>query len=277
MSKRDYYEVLGLAKSATDEDIKKSYRKLASKYHPDKLTEAEKAAGEVKFKEAKEAYETLSDPEKRSAYDSHGHSSSGNPFGHGRTHTYHSGTFDEDFGDVFATIFKNGGFEHVFQQNNNRTQRSQTVHLISINLLDAYLGRTVKVDNTSTVNIPKGVRSGAKFYIDGKIYRVDISPHHKFKRANDDLLVDTSITAIEAILGVEMTVEHLDGAKFQFNIPNGIQHGQVIKLGGKGMKNPETDKYGDLLVRISVTIPKTISQEDRVALKGVAHRDSINI
>lgn len=275
MSKQDYYEILGVTKSASNEDIKKAYRKLASKYHPDKLTEADKASGEAKFKEAKEAYETLSDPEKKANYDSHGHST-GNPFGHGRTHTYHSGTFDEDFGDVFATIFKNGGFDHVFQQN-NRTHRQRPVHIVTINLLDAYLGRTIKVDNAATINIPKGVRSGAKFYIDNKIYRVDVSPHPKFKRANDDLLVDTSITAIEAILGVEMTVEHLDGSKFQFNIPNGIQHGQVIKLSGKGMKNPETDRYGDLLVRISVTIPKTISQEDRVALKGVAHRDFINI
>lgn len=275
MSKRDYYEVLGIAKSASDEDIKKAYRKLASKYHPDKLTEADKASGEAKFKEAKEAYETLSDPEKKAIYDQHGHTDARNSFGHGRTHTYHSNTFDEDFGDVFATIFKNGGFDSVFTNRNNRPQ--QTIHLININLLDAYLGRTVKVDNTTTINIPKGVRSGAKFYVDGKVYRVDVAPHPKFKRANDDLLVDTSITAIEAILGVEVIIEHLDGSKFQFNVPNGIQHGQVIKLGGKGMKNPETDRHGDLLVRISVTIPKTLSQEDRVALKSVTHRDSINI
>jgi DnaJ-class molecular chaperone len=276
MSKRDYYEVLGIAKSASDEEIKKAYRKLASKYHPDKLTEAEKADGEIKFKEAKEAYETLSDPEKKAMYDQHGHNAGRNPFGHGRTHTYHHSGFEEDFGDVFATIFKSGGFDSVFQNSRN-SRPQQTVHLININLLDAYLGRTVKVDNSSTINIPKGVRSGAKFYVDGKVYRVDVAPHPKFKRANDDLLVDTSITAIEAILGVEVIIEHLDGSKFQFNVPNGIQHGQVIKLGGKGMKNPETDRHGDLLVRISVTIPKTISQEDRVALKSVAHRDSINI
>lgn len=273
MSKRDYYEVLGLAKSATEDEIKKAYRKLAMKYHPDRISEeSEKAEAEAKFKEAKEAYETLSEPEKKSIYDQYGFNQPQNPF----THNPHTGartwTFDGDLHNmnhIFQEIF--GG-----RSGFNGGPSARVVSVITISLLDAYTGKTVRADNSDVI-IPAGIRPGTKLYVDGKLFRIDVRPDHKFKRALDDLMVDISITAIEAMLGIEATLEHLDGAKFQFGIPSGIQSGQVVKLSKKGMKNPETGYTGDLLIRVTVIIPKDLKDAERASLKILPHRESIII
>ena len=90
-------------------------------------------------------------------------------------------------------------------------------------------------------------------------------------------MIEINITAVEAMLGVEATLEHLDGNKLQFNIPAGIQSGQIVKLSRMGIKNPEMDTYGDLLVRIGVTIPKNLQEADKAILRSLAHRDSITI
>jgi len=274
MSKRDYYEILGLAKDASDDDIKKAYRKLASKYHPDKLDEAEKIAGEVKFKEAKEAYECLSDPEKREAYNTHGHEPPGG-FTHANTH-FRQGNFNQaDFNEIFGSIF--GGRHFDFNNGTFTQQPRQQIYRLNISLVDAYVGRTLTLDGNITLNIPPGIRSGTKMYAGGKLIQVEVLPHIKFKRANDDLLVDIEIGAVEAMLGVAATLDHLDGSKLQFSVPGGIQQGQIVKLAGKGMKNPETDKHGDLLIRVTISIPRTLTQEERAALKSVTHRESIII
>lgn len=268
MSKRDYYEVLGLAKDASDDDIKKAYRKLAMKYHPDRISEeSEKAAAEVKFKEVKEAYETISDPEKRAIYDQHGFNAP-NPFAHGRRQQ-HTWTFDDmnDINHVFQEIFGGGGHPGF---------RTQSISVITISLLEAYTGKTVKVD-THNVIIPAGIRPGTKLFVDGKLFRIDVRPDHKFKRALDDLMIDISITAIEAMLGIDATLDHLDGSKFQFRIPNGLQTGQIIKLSKKGMKNPENGLMGDLLIRVTIVIPRDLKDSEIEALKNLTHRDSIII
>ena len=274
MSKRDYYEILGLAKNASDDDIKKAYRKLASKYHPDKVQgDAEKAAVEVKFKEAKEAYEILSDAEKRNQYDSYGHN--GPAFSHpqGRwTHYGDMGGMDEMLKSFFTKT-------HTFNEGmfGQQPQQRQTVHIVNISLADAYVGKTIRLDSKTAINIPRGVRTGTKFYADSKFFRIDIQPHYKFKRANDDLLVDIEVNAVEAMLGIGAELEHLDGAKLQFTIPSGIQPGQIVKLSAKGMKNPETDRHGDMLIRISVSIPQNINDVEKAALKNISHRDTITI
>lgn len=267
MSKKDYYTVLGVTKDATEDDIKKSYRKLAMKYHPDRNTEADEAgkkAAEDNFKEAKEAYETLSDPEKRATYDEHGHE---NPFRHSTQGWANQADLNEMFGDVFSHLFK--------QQTHQAQQKTQQLYIISLPLTDAYIGRTVQ-DGKTTINIPKGVRSGTKMFVDSKMYRVDVQPHPKFRRSNDDLLVAVEINAVEAMLGVDAVLEHLDGATLQFKIPAGIQNGQIVKLGMKGMKNPETDRNGDMMVQVSITIPRNLTDEQKAVLKPLL-RDSIKI
>lgn len=272
MSKRDYYEVLGLSKAASEDDIKKSYRKLASKYHPDKISGSdgspEKIKAEESFKEAKEAYECLSDSDKRSMYDQYGHNSpQSNPNSQSWTFTDSS-----DFSDIFSQIFSmnNGDFSRT-------TRARQTINNIDITLVNAYNGMTLKVDKVHTVNIPSGIRTGTRFYVDNKLYSVNILPDAKFKRANDDLLVDTEINSVESMLGISASLDHLDGAKLQFEIPAGIQHGQVIRLSGKGMKNPENDRYGDLMVRITVSTPKNLTNDQKAFLKTMQYRSSLNI
>jgi DnaJ-class molecular chaperone len=271
MSKRDYYEVLGLAKTASDEDIKKSYRKLAMKHHPDRNQGEGSKDSEEKFKEAKEAYEMLSDPQKRAAYDQFGHAGTSEQFTHARPTQRWTFTHGVDPNDMHHV------FEELFRQHNSFTNRSAPqIITINISLKDAYTGRTVQHDNNAII-IPRGVRPGTKLFVGGRMYKIDAIQHEKFKRSLDDLMVDISITAIEAMLGVEAFLEHLDGQKLQFSIPPGIQTGQIVKLGKTGMRNPETEHIGDMLVRITVTTPRDLSDTDKAVLKNLSHRESINI
>jgi DnaJ-class molecular chaperone len=270
MSKRDYYDVLGVPKNASDDDIKKAYRKLAMKFHPDR--NPDDPSSEEKFKEAKEAYEMLSDPQKRTSYDNYGHDfQQGNG---GFTQNIDPSAFHEIFNNIFGG---RAGFkfnEHGFGTQSSSSPQTFTVN---INLTDAYTGKTVKVDKDTHLVIPQGVRPATRLYAGGKMFRIDIQPHYKFKRANDDLLVDIEINAIEAMIGLTAIIEHLDGSKLQFSIPAGIQNGQIVKLSGKGMKNPELNKTGDLLIRISITIPKNLSEEEIKALKAMSRRETIDI
>ena len=276
MSKRDYYEILGLEKNASDDDIKKSYRKLAMKFHPDRNTEP---GAEEKFKEAKEAYEILSDPNKRTEYDAMGHSAfENNPHGQTRTWTFNQGAtgMPNDINDIFNHVFRNFNFQGGMHPGGFQQQPQQTINVISISLNDAYKGGTVTLDG-KVFNIPKGIRPGTRFHLDGKMYRIDINLHNKFKRSHNDLMVDIEISAIEAMLGIDSVIEHLDGSKLQFKIPSGIQSSQIIKLSGKGMQNPETDRVGDLLIRINIFIPRNLSESDKIHLQSVSHRNIIEI
>jgi len=274
MSKRDYYTVLGVERSATPEDLKTKYRQLASKYHPDKITGAdgspEKLTAEANFKEVKEAYEILADVEKRRQYDIHGHEglSGGNA-----QQWAHGATNHQNVEDMLKSFFGTGASFDPY----SGTQRRQQITVINISLADAYSGKVIRVDSSVTLTIPRGVRSGTRFFADNKLYRIDVQPHYKFKRANDDLLVDVNINSAEAALGVAAILDHIDGAKLQFTIPAGIQPGQIVKLAGKGMNNPEIDRQGDILVRISINIPKNLSDAEKDIMKSLNHRESINI
>jgi DnaJ-class molecular chaperone len=272
-TKRDYYEVLGLAKNASGEEIKKAYRKLSMKFHPDRLagqSQEDQDKGEASFKEVKEAYEQLSNSETRASYDRFGHTATHT--GNGFRHSTYSGT-NEDLEEVLRSMFsRDSPFGDIFGQ-----QRSQPRRQISISLEQAYIGVAFK-DSDINIQLPSGVRHGTKFVHNNIIYQVNVMRHSRFQRSNDDLLVDTEINAIEAMLGVDVILEHLDKQQLQFTIPAGIQNGQIVRLGGKGMKNPETDKMGDLLVRITITIPETLSDEQRAILRAsMGYRKSFNI
>lgn len=273
--KKDYYDILGVARDASEDDIKKAYRKLAMKYHPDRNPGEGAKEAEEKFKEAKEAYEMLSDEGKRYSYDRAADYPGDYP---GDSDSF--GFDSKEFQDMMSKVFGERGEFYEFNRStggfNHRSSRA-TTHIINISLADAYKGRTVTIDKNTTIQIPKGARSGTKYVHGDRIFRVDITPHHKFKRSNDDLLVDINISVIEAILGMDAVLTHLDDVKLQFAVPAGIQPGQVIKLSGKGMKNPETDKFGDLLIRVNMSVPRVLSETERLALKTVNHRNSIDI
>lgn len=269
MSKRDYYATLGVSKESTDDEIKRAYRKLASTYHPDKIPgengSVEKTHAEAKFKEVKEAYECLSDPEQRMKYDSPGFERAFGNF-HGNQQFR-----QEDINDIFSHMFK---FNNGHFQGHNA---GPTIYAVTISLADAYSGRVITVDGNVTLTIPKGMRSGTKLFSSGKLYRMDVQPHPKFKRSNDDLLVDLEINAVEAMIGVGIVLDHLDGTKLHFDVPAGIQQSQIVKLTGKGMKHPEFERYGDMLIRVTIITPRNLTDLEKNAIKTLQHRESINI
>ena len=275
MSKRDYYDILGVAKDASEEDIKKAYRKLAMKYHPDRNVDDDKVAAEIKFKELQEAYECLSDSNKRDAYSRYGHQSAD----HSNTRSYTHSTHNVDINEIFSGMFNgHNPFGSMFGGGAAHTQRQQMQRqVLRMSLEDAYIGKQLRMPAGVTLNIPAGVRTGTKFVSENTIYVIDIQPHTKFKRSDDDLLIDIDISAIEAMLSVEATLDHLDGNKLQFTIPAGIQNGQVVRLSGKGMKNPEHDRIGDLMIRITVTTPKNLTDEQIAFLKTMQRREMLNI
>lgn len=267
MANKDYYEILGLSKTASYDDIKIKYRQLAMKLHPDRNI-GSMAESEIKFKELQEAYACLSDANRREAYDSsRQHKSSTR-----RTHT----TSNHIFKDIFESFDESGKFANTYNQQHNKNTQAQR-HIITISLEDAYNGKQLRMPGNMTINIPQGVRTGTKFFAGQAIYQIDILPHSKFKRSNDDLLIEVEITAIEAILGLDAILTHLNSVILQFTIPPSIQNGQIVRLAGKGIKNPETDKCGDLMVRVSITIPDNLTEEQKSFLETMPHRKTFNI
>lgn len=246
MPVKDYYSILGIARNSSPDDIKKAYRKLAMKYHPDRNRGEGAAAAEEKFKEVKEAYEMLSDPPKQSSQASK------------------EDIFRESFSDLFKSMA-------------SKTANNGVYTYITLSLEDAYKGRSLNLGNSMTLDIPAGVRSGTRFPYRGKVYVADILPHPKFKRSEDHLMVDISISSLDAILGISVNFTHLDASILNFNIPAGIQHGQVIRLAGKGMPNPEYDLVGDLMLRISIITPKDLTAEQLSVLKTISKRETINL
>ena len=263
---KTHYEVLGVAKDASAKDIKTAYRKLAMQYHPDRNKEA---GADDKIKEVNEAYDILSNEKKKTEYD-HIQQYGGQP---GRGPGGPGGPFQNqgaDFGDIFNQMFGNA---HRAQQ--QQRQQQKQVYQAKLTLADAFTGTSMAIDGRN-FNIPRGVRTGNRMYIDDKIIEIFVLPHVKFKRSGDDLLVDITITAIEAMMGMDATISDLKNSKLKFKIPSGIQPGGVIKLGGKGMPNPEYDKVGDLLIRCNITIPKLTSEEKQCII-SINRRNTIEI
>lgn len=243
-----HYETLGIAKDASSAEIKKAYRKIAMKYHPDR--NPGNAAAEEKFKEANEAQEVLMDGNKRAAYDRYGDVDLGvqpaGPFGFSFTT---GGASNANLNDILSEMLR--------KTMNSTTHQHQTQkHLrVNITLEDAYSGTTIS-DGGVKIHIPPGVRTGNRLVHGNDLITVVVQEHQKFKRTGDDLLVDIQLNAIDAMLGVAIKLSHIDDSQvLKFNIESGIQHHQVIRLRGKGMPNPELGGHGDLLIRCNIVIP----------------------
>jgi curved DNA-binding protein len=262
---KDYYKILELHRDATQEEIKKQYRKLARKYHPDVSQEEESTA---KFQELQEAYSILKDEQKKALYDRgiDPSKAGARPAGHGfKEWSFHSGDPFTDLHDLFSQM----------GMNTRREFRRSVAH-VRISLEEAYTG-TTRTLNDKPFNIPAGVRPGTQLLVDDFIIVVDVLHHHKFKRANDDLLLIVNIEAAEAMIGTKGVFTHIDGTTLQFTIPAGCQHGQVMRLRGKGMPNPEFVGYtGDLLIQIGITMPTELTEEQKASIMStLGCRDEI--
>ncbi len=274
MQDQDYYKILGVTKSATQEEIKKAYRKLALQYHPDKNKTRE---AEDKFKEINHAYEVLSDLRKRQQYDQFGSEAfkggAGGPFGGGFrqqgpfTYTYTTGGaegFDFNFGG-FSDPFEI--FEQFFGGSTPFGRRKPTYSL-TITFMEAVRGveKRVTIDGkTKTIKIPAGIDSGARIRFDDFDIIVDVTSHSEFRREGNDIITEKKISMVKAALGAVVDVETIEG-KVKLRIPEGTQAGALIRLRGRGVSYVKGRGRGDHYVRINIEIPTKLRAKQKELL-----------
>lgn len=256
---KDYYKVLGLEKTATAEDIKNAYRRLAKKYHPDVSTEEN--ATEL-FQELQEAYSVLKDPTKKEQYDL-----GGNPHSRDRVHQYYHASSRDPFVNIHDL------FEALRGQ---QPRQRQTIYQVAISLEEAFRG-TLRTINGTAFRIPPGLRTGNRLTVENFLVDVVVVPHERFKRAGDDLLLHATVSAPEAMVGTKLKVAHIDGTTLICDLPAGTQPGQVMRLKGKGMPNPEVAAIGDLLIQVTITIPTLLTDEQKERIMSLAPRPEINV
>jgi curved DNA-binding protein len=295
MASSDYYSVLGVDKSASADQIKKAFRKLAIKYHPDK-TSGDKSA-EDKFKQINEAYDVLSDPEKRKKYDALGENwkyydqaqAAGGQYGHGRGA---GGGFNPD---DFARGGQGGDFSEFFGQFFGGGRKSNRAHAgndlqatFTISLEDAFHGVTKTINiNGQPVNLKlkPGIADGQTLRLKGRgnagfnggpagdlLLTITISPDSRFERRGDDLYIDQPVDALMATVGGKVVVQTFH-KKLSLTIPAGTDSGKTFRLKGQGM--PRYDRpgeWGDAYVRISLQSPKGLSKSDMEAIQNIVNR-----
>ncbi|WEK20868.1 MAG: J domain-containing protein [Candidatus Pedobacter colombiensis] len=298
----DYYKILGIDKSASQDDIKKAYRKLARKYHPD-LNPNDKEANK-QFQQINEANEALSDPEKRKKYDEYGehwknadqfeqtkqsqgrqqsYQSSQNPFGGGYSGGFNTEDFggSNDFSDFFESLFGSMGGRRGHSQIKYKGQDYQAE--LKLNLLDAYKThkQTLTVNGKNLrITIPAGIADGQVIKLSGQggpgqnggpngdLYiTFNIAEHPVFKRLNDDVYINKEIDLYTAVLGGEVTIETLDG-KVKLKVTAGTQNGTKVRLKNKGFPvyKKEND-FGNLFITYSVKIPVAHTEKQKALFK----------
>ena len=305
---KDYYETLGVSKTASEDEIRKAFRVLARKYHPDMVKAKEKAAAETKFKEINEAYEVLSDPEKRKKYDMLGADwdSQGapppprgqHPFGQGTRgvpggEEFHFGGtgFSDFFEQFFSGSARRGGFAPDMEEEMGGPRRGQDIEAdILVSIEEAFHGAVRQVSfrrtksgkvQTYDVRIPAGVREGQKIRLAGQgspsprggtagdlLLRVKFAKHPEFRIEGADLYHEQTIAVWQAVLGFEATVPSLEG-KMRLKIPPGTQPGQKFRLKQRGLPKGNKER-GDLYVVIEVEIPRHLTPEERALWEQLA-------
>ncbi len=287
---KNYYETLGVAKNATEKDIRSAYRRLARKHHPD-VNHGDSSA-EAKFKEINEAYQVLSDADSRKKYDRFGENwrhadqmhgggqgSGASPFTFftnartrrsGGSPGFSAFTDTDGLGD-FSNLFD--GFADARWGARRQAAPRRLDVPVTVTLEEAFAGSTRTVQDPGgkrlEVRIPAGVESGARIHVDpkrdgvGEFYLVvNVAPHAVFERAGDDVRFTARVPLLDAVLGGETQASTLEGKSVAVRIPPGTQNGRVIRLRGKGMPK-RGGGHGDMLVTVMAVLPVELTEEQR--------------
>jgi len=306
MGEKDYYKILGVSRDASDAEIKKAYRKLAMKYHPDR-TKGDKTA-ENRFKEVSEAYAVLSDPEKRKQYDNFGAS------GFQQRYTQEDIFSGVNFGDIFREFgFDNSSFANIFMGGGKRGRRSSfgfggdpfsaytstqqapsrgsdLVYELPLTLNEVLTGTNKTVAHGQgaeqkkiKVQIPKGMITGAKLRLAGKgqpgayggppgdLYiQSKVVPDPLFSCEDHDLYIDRDVKLSDLLLGTQVQIPTLDGKSLSLKVPAGTQPNTKMRLKGYGLPQMRKDQRGDLYARIVAHIPKTLNKKQKSLVQELA-------
>ena len=272
-TKRDFYDVLGVKKTASADELKKAYRQQALKFHPDRNKAADAAE---KFKEVSEAYEVLSNPQKKQSYDQFGHSA-GDPFANANsyrqgpfTYTYTTGGGQPgaDFGgfsdpfEIFESFF--GGGASPFRQ-----ARQLPRYGLAISFMEAAKGcqrRIIHQGKEYTIKIPAGADDGTRIRFNDFYVTVEVKPDRRFKRDGNDIFIDEPITFSQAALGAVVAVPTLEG-ELKLKVQPGTQSGTLIRLRGQGMPHLQARGRGDQYVRLIISVPSHLSRRQRQLLE----------
>jgi len=278
-TQRDYYDILGVSKSASAQELKKAYRKQALQWHPDRNKSSEASE---KFKEINEAYEVLGNPQKKQTYDQFGHaafSQGGGPggFAGGQepfTYTYTSygdqggqqgSPFEGfDFSDPFEIFEQFFGGGSPFRQ----TQRKPRYGL-SLTFMEAVKGTEKEVSiegKRKKIKIPAGVDEGSRIEFNDFYVTIDVKPDKTFQRDGNDILLNQEIPLKMAILGGIINVPTIDG-DLKLRIRPGTQSGSMVRLAGRGIKKLRGYGHGDQYVRLLVKIPEKLTRKQKEILQ----------
>ncbi|MBN2033765.1 MAG: DnaJ domain-containing protein [Deltaproteobacteria bacterium] len=303
MAGKDYYQILEVPRTASQEEIKKSFRKLAMKYHPDRNKDDKNA--ETRFKEINEAYAVLSNPEKRKQYDTFG----ADHFG--KRYTQEDIFRDFDFSSIFSEFGFGGGAQNIFgqmfggrsygkarrspfgferyQTRSTPTQGRDLVYELAVTLDEAATNTSKIVSyqdgdshQTISVKIPAGVSTGKKLRVPGKgrpglnggprgdlFVQIKVLDHPLFKREGDDLVLAREIRFSEALAGTEIEVPTIDKKTLRLKIPAGSQCNARFRLKGYGMPSMSGNGRGDAFVQLTVAVPKKPSKKQKALLKDM--------
>jgi molecular chaperone DnaJ len=272
---KDFYKVLGVSKDVSEAELKKVYRKLARKYHPDSNPGDTQA--EAKFKEISEAYSVLSDNEQRKEYDAIRAMGGGARF----TAPGGQGQSNQGFEDVFANLFGGRGGFGGFGGFGGPVPGSDLSSAASIPFIDAVNGTTMKLNFEGLVinaKIPAGVMDGQKIKLRGKgqvspnggpngdlIIAVNVKPHPVFSRDGNNLRITVPVTFAEAVLGATISVPTLGGEPVKLKVAPNTPNGRVLRVKGKGVHSSKGQ--GDLLATVEILVPQNISDKAAKALK----------
>jgi len=285
-TKTDYYDILGVSKGASADEIKKAYRKQALEWHPDRHKD-DKEAAEKRFKEINEAYQVLSDPQKKAAFDQYGHAAftpgggGGNPFAGGNpfggmggqsgpfTYTYSTGAdgnnpfANADFGDPFDIFEAFFGGGNPFGQATRRAQIPR--YSMTMDFMDASKGVSKEVavgGKKRKIKIPAGIYEGARINFGDFTLSVNIRSHKLFERQDDDIYVSVGIPFSLAVLGGEIKVPTID-KEVGIRIRPGTQGGTMMRLRERGIPHLHGRGKGDEYIKINVLVPEKLNHEQK--------------